>query len=274
MPGSQRKSSRNQTAGTVPLDQMEKSAQPPVWLWPNVLALDAPLIALVWQDFLARCYPGALDVSERAVLGLTVWCIYLADRLLDLRNPRASAETPRHLFSRQHQTLTRSLLAVALFADLVIASFFLQAPVVRYGLFMAAGVCVYLATFSLTGVAAMVWKKATAACFFTAGIFLVSWTTHAEPVRILGLPAVALSAVLMTNLLSVEIWEMDKTFAQGWLPMAGMVAAGVALHESHWLRAVTLSAACLGALNLSGRRIPAAARCLLADAALLSPLLF
>ncbi len=26
----------------------------PVWLWLNLLSLDAPLVALIWQDFLAR----------------------------------------------------------------------------------------------------------------------------------------------------------------------------------------------------------------------------
>ena len=73
------------------------NARPPVWLWFNLLGLDAPVVALVWQDFLARCYPTILRPPGRAVLGLTVWAIYLADRLLDTRHP-AVWESVRHVF--------------------------------------------------------------------------------------------------------------------------------------------------------------------------------
>ena len=66
---------------------MPDRVRPPIWLWFNVLSLDAPLIALVWQDFLSRCYPTMLLPQGRAVRGLTVWAIYLADRLLDVRHP-------------------------------------------------------------------------------------------------------------------------------------------------------------------------------------------
>jgi hypothetical protein len=48
------------------------------------VSLDAPLVALVWQDFLARCYPHPLLFPARMVLVLTVWAIYIADRSLNL----------------------------------------------------------------------------------------------------------------------------------------------------------------------------------------------
>jgi hypothetical protein len=79
---------------------METSVRPPAWLWFNLLSLDAPVVALVWQDFLARCYPATLLLTGRAVLGLTVWAIYLADRLLDIRHPASAEESIRHEFYR------------------------------------------------------------------------------------------------------------------------------------------------------------------------------
>ena len=55
----------------------------PLWLWPNLLSLDAPLVALVWQDFAAHSFGHPLRLPARIVLALTVWAIYVVDRLLD-----------------------------------------------------------------------------------------------------------------------------------------------------------------------------------------------
>jgi hypothetical protein len=66
----------------------------PVWLWMNLLSLDAPLVALVWQDLLARCYGTLLLPAGRTVLGLTVWAIYIADRLMDVRGASVFLVSP------------------------------------------------------------------------------------------------------------------------------------------------------------------------------------
>jgi len=60
---------------------------PPFWSWLNILSLDAPLIAVLWQALLARTFHIPLRPSGRLALGLTVWAIYLADRVLDARTP-------------------------------------------------------------------------------------------------------------------------------------------------------------------------------------------
>ena len=60
---------------------------PPLWLWPNLLSLDAPLVAVLWQSFLAYRFSLPLRLSGCLALGLTVWSIYLLDRLLDARQP-------------------------------------------------------------------------------------------------------------------------------------------------------------------------------------------
>jgi hypothetical protein len=45
-----------------------RDSSTPFWRWMNLLSLDAPLLALVWQDFLARCYPSLLLLAGRWVL--------------------------------------------------------------------------------------------------------------------------------------------------------------------------------------------------------------
>src|SRR5258705_13020409 len=94
---------------------------PPVWLWPNLLSLDAPLVRVLWQASLAQRYAVPLRPAARVALFLTVWGIYIADRLLDVRHPAVTAEPARHRFYRRHRTPAIVLLAMLFIADLAIA---------------------------------------------------------------------------------------------------------------------------------------------------------
>jgi hypothetical protein len=58
----------------------------PFWLWPNLLSLDAPLVAVAWLFMFSRAWRVDFHPWHAyAALGLTVWIIYVADRLLDVR---------------------------------------------------------------------------------------------------------------------------------------------------------------------------------------------
>jgi len=86
----------------MPSKSEEDSA--PLWLWPNLLSLDAPLVAVLWQGFLAYRFSLPLRPSGRLALGLTVWAIYLLDRLLDARKPpsvNGCDEPARHRYYRR-----------------------------------------------------------------------------------------------------------------------------------------------------------------------------
>lgn len=249
-----------------------KRSHPPIWLWFNLLSLDAPLIALVWQDFLARCYPTVgyptvLHPAGRASLGLTVWAIYLADRLLDVRHPAPDLEPVRHRFYRQHRIFARTLLAAILCADIVVTALWLRPAVLDNGLLLTAGVVAYLAVFPLTGWGAVAWKKPLAAFLFTAGTFLIAWTGAGHAVSQLAWPAAAFCALCLGNLsqnASLNRWS--------WLLLLG--AGLVFTRSSNWSVAIATSAAGLTGLSRWGRRISFEARGVLADALLLTPLLF
>ena len=53
------------------------------WQWPHLMSLDAPLVALVWQRWWAHTVGITLPFSREWILGLSIWLIYLADRLAD-----------------------------------------------------------------------------------------------------------------------------------------------------------------------------------------------
>lgn len=253
--------------------------RPPVWLWLNLLSLDAPLVALVWQDFLARCYPTVLHIPGRAALGLTVWAIYLADRILDVGHAATAAESMRHRFYRRHRVLTKTLFGLVVLADFLITFTWLRPVLFDNGLMVTAGVIAYLTVFPLTRCGVQSWKKPLAALLFTAGTFLIAWTTIGQPMRQLAWPAAAFCALCLGNLLLVGRWSRSSREHSmgGWVPLlfaVFVIAAGATIWSSSWFAAIIASAAGLCALAQWGRRISGDARCVLADAVLLTPLLF
>jgi hypothetical protein len=77
------------------------------WQWPNVLAIDASLVAVAWLDVLASEQSAELNPAAYGVLALSVWLTYLADRLFDAHPRRPGQLTSaRHQFAkRRHRVL-------------------------------------------------------------------------------------------------------------------------------------------------------------------------
>jgi hypothetical protein len=257
---------------------MKKRVRPPLWLWFNLLSLDAPLIALVWQDFLARCYPTLLRPAGRGALGLTVWAIYLADRLLDVRHPASAIESIRQRFYRQHRGYVVALLALIVCADALLTTLWLRPAVFDEGLLLTGCVVMYLAAFAFAGWSGIA-KKPLAAVLFTSGTFLIAWTSAGHPVSQLLWPAAAFCALCLGNLLMIERWS-QQSLPHAWsttYELACLMLLCVCLfygRNSTWFAAIMMSAAALAALARWGRTISGDARCVLADAVLLTPLLF
>jgi hypothetical protein len=264
---------------------MDRDA-PPLWLWPNLLSLDAPVIAVVWQAFLAQRYELPLRLAGRIALFLTVWGIYIADRLLDVRHPAATAESARHRFYRRHRTLAIALLAALFVADLAIAVLWLRPAVLLNGLVPLAAVLLYLIALNLTH--CQIAKELVVAFVFTTGTFLVAWTNDpASPITLLA-PAAAFLLLCLANLTSIEKWEGEELrpgsapphvttralvrAARVWVPL--LAAASLVRARDPWYLAIGISAAAIAGLLYAGRRIPVEARRVLVDAAMLAPVFF
>ena len=56
----------------------------PLELW-HLLSLDAPTVAVLWTWFIAASVHIALPLTSLLAMGLVVWMLYAADRLLDAR---------------------------------------------------------------------------------------------------------------------------------------------------------------------------------------------
>lgn len=73
----------------------------PWWLYPNLLSLDAPLVAVAWLAVFAKTWRLIYHPWEAYVaLGLVVWVIYVVDRLIDASLRKGSPQRcePRHFF--------------------------------------------------------------------------------------------------------------------------------------------------------------------------------
>ncbi len=266
---------------------------PPLWLWPNLLSLDAPLVAVLWQGFLARRFSLPLQPAGRLVLGLTVWAIYILDRLLDARKAASTLEPARHRYYRRHAMLMMALGAVVVSSDAAIVILWLRPEVLRDGLIPLAGVLSYLSIFHIPGFhipglhipgkSVKFPKEIAAASLFTAGTFLTAWAGLRRPG--LAWPAMAFFMLCLANIVAIEAWEwrapnpplhpltrwLARTYLL-WVPLAVIVCA--LLGRNQWYASIAVSAAACAALFWFGRRLPLEARRVLADGVLLSPIVF
>ena len=117
------------------------------WLWPNLLSLDAPLVALLWQVLFVRCFHGSLGLLPAALLAVAVWIIYVADRTLDAW--RETPGTPRHEFYRRYWRTVLPVWIAALAAGGWLAWSRLPGPLFVEGAAVASGTALYLAAVHL-----------------------------------------------------------------------------------------------------------------------------
>lgn len=268
------------------MSENPRALAPPPWLWINILSLDAPLVAVVWQALLAQSFMLPLRPAARLVLGLTVWAIYLADRILDVRTPPAGPESARHQFYRRHPWLAAGLLLLVLALDFLVILSELSPQVVRHGLIASLGVGFYLLVFHARRLALPIPKELAVALLFTAGTFVVAATWAPSPTVILLAPAASFFLLCAANLIAIECWEwrelrvepaphpLVRALGQAYLLWVPALALLSLAEPRSWYTAVAVSAVTLSVIHALRGQAPLELRRTLVDAALLSPLLF
>ena len=83
------------------------------------MALDAPVIAIIWQYFLAKNFKVELSAFETAELFFTVWFIYLLDHFLDSKN--GNYTTHRHTFIAKKRILAITLISLTFITSVYLA---------------------------------------------------------------------------------------------------------------------------------------------------------
>lgn len=102
---------------------MTTAPRKPFWLYPNLLSLDAPLVAITWLYIFGETWRlGYHPVEIYIALGLVVWSIYVFDRLLDssLLEGQPERLEARHRFHRRHRKLLGVGMGLALISALTL----------------------------------------------------------------------------------------------------------------------------------------------------------
>lgn len=115
----------------------------PWWLIPNLLSLDAPLVAIAWLWVFAKTWRlGYHQWEAYAVLGMAVWLIYAADRLFDVAMASGSGipVEERHRFHERFKSIFIRLIWAVFVATTALV--LLRMPIVIYNYLLLGAVLV------------------------------------------------------------------------------------------------------------------------------------
>lgn len=261
----------------------------------NVLSLDAPFVALAWQDLIAHQLDASLLFSQRIVLGLTTWLVYAGDRLLDAR-PELDSQSrlPRHRFAGRNRRKLLALWGIGAIGNLLLIPVAMSrgAWPVAIGLGIAL-VLYFLACERFPRIARrLIPRESVVSLFFVTAAFFFplmnnwpdSWGAGAS----VFLSAATLYGLAFANCFAIACWERreDARMSESTLAtrcaqpafclhrvteaivLALLVAILVGVGSAVFLTFAMLSAV---SLRVTDRRVSPLIRPALADACLLLP---
>ena len=123
---------------------MDKKSTP-LWLWPNTLSLDAPLVAVAWVWMLKEAL-GISYIESGAiwVLFAAVWCIYVVDRIADVwLGKRDFRDTVRHRFSWKYRWVLLPIVALVSSYCVYYTMYFLPATMLSAGIAAIFAILLY-----------------------------------------------------------------------------------------------------------------------------------
>jgi hypothetical protein len=249
------------------------------WLWPNLLSLDAPVVALLWQLLFVRCFHGSLGMLPAGLLAVAVWLIYVADRTLDAwRGTPGTSEQPRHEFYRKYWRTVLPIWIAALGTGGWLAWSRLPGPLFVEGVAVASGTGLYLAAVHLAPrlLQRANTKESAVAVLFGLGASLAAWPGVRTTSDVLAI--VLFSCLCWMNCAAIEDWEHGRELRPSVIAAAGLVAltAGFLLPTHRPILGGAETAGALGLVVLDRMRprySPDTLR-VLADVVLLTPIVF
>lgn len=169
-----------------------------IWQWPNLLALDAALIALVWQAAFAAALGHEVSATAQIVLGLSVWLTYMADRLFDVaKRPLQQLHAIRHRFAKQHARALWALWGCILLLNIGLALTGLSINELRNGAILLA-LCLLYTALNQALSRRFFPKELCVALIYTGGVIV-----FLLPNTDLWAPASALALLCLINCLMI-----------------------------------------------------------------------
>ena len=189
------------------------------WLWPGLLSLEAPLVAVSWLYMFAYVWQvNYLPWQAYAALGISVWLVYVLDRILEshFRVPGDPSLGPRHHFHRRHKVpflvfagMAGIWLVILQFWFLpmeLITSYSIPAALLVIGFFVLAGISAKSREipYMRNLIAGLAFSYGTA---MMAHIFV--WTEGVFQL-LASRELLGFAVLCAVNITAIHIWERDR----------------------------------------------------------------
>lgn len=266
------------------------------WQWAAILSLDAPAVSLAWQAMFAKVAGARLAGHYFVLLGLSVWLAYSADRWIEgWRLTVETVRTQRHYFFLRWRWPAFYVWLVVLGCGVGLAFARFTVREWTASLALLAVTMVYLLSHQLIHRESLwrVPKELCVAVIIALGAALYPAASDGVRMAALSGPVIMLFLLGLANCLLISDWEREVDarhrqtslalqFTQvrhlaRWLP-AGIAILGAAqaltargaVRQAAWCG--TASAVLLTVISHNQRRMGWERARVLADAALLTPL--
>jgi len=269
----------------------------PFWAFPNLVGLDAPMVAVCWQWIFAELLGISLPWMVYLILALSAWSIYLGDRLVDVARSRALPfNTNRHRFTARHCKALIFLLTAVAGTNLILISIYLPVNLIVTGCFTSGLIAIYylIRLTKIRKYVSLIPRELLCGMLFSMGCAI---GPHAyapnHSMQLAYLLVVVLFGLLCSaSCVLISIWEKDSDHASKdpsvvssqkeivpHIAKALVALAAIAAVLSIFVFVKALLAIALAAvfLNFTLRfqdRLSLLTRRVLADAVLLTPLIF
>jgi len=196
------------------------SRQPstPIWAWPNLLGLDAPVVAVCWQSLFADLLEIQLPWMIHLVLALSAWCVYLADRLIDVSRSRLQPfDTNRHRFTARHFKKLIVLLAMVSALNLILIIRHLPANLIIAGCVTAGLIAIYylIRLTRLRKYVSLIPRELLCGMLFAVGCVIGphAYASELETPFAFGLVVVLFGLLCSASCILISIWEKESDLA-------------------------------------------------------------
>lgn len=277
--------------------ELPSAQRKPWWLYPNLLSLDAPLVAIAWLHVFGEAWQlGYHPWHAYLCLGLVVWSIYIFDRLLDVSMMSSTPEKlePRHRFHARHRKLLIALMSAAMLGSVFVLVTEMPFSIFRY---LLMGAILVAGFFGLSMLASEnredvgLSKNLVAGVAFAYGTSMTAFVYRAELGVInllLSREFICFGVLCMINISAIDFWEHAKRSEDEeikardeltvMLPLVSLALAAIlfALQRSHmrpFYYAILTGVALMYLLNRRRCDFSMDSLRVLADVVLLAPVL-
>jgi hypothetical protein len=189
---------------------VQSASRTPWWLWPNLLNLDSPLLAVIWQEQFARVTGVSLEWGDRVLLFCCTWLVYCADRTLDAAESGGKTETARHAIQLRGKPIWLGVSAAVLVVAIVLAAMTLNSRAWLGGGVVLGFTAIHFgATHWWLGMRSRFWPKEWHVGFvFSVGCALQVWSLSPSAWPSLLLPVIGFGALCAMSCSHITAWEV------------------------------------------------------------------